>query len=386
MKILFVNASLEAVRGGGTAERTFCLARHMALLGNEVSVLTTDIGNGHRRLDGIAGLKPIVLRNLLDRFYLPAPALGRIYRAVADADVVHIMNHWTAINALAYWAARLAGRPHVFSPAGALPPFGRSRHIKAAYNALVGHAIARKAARGIAITNSEIPHFTDYGVPADRVTVIPNGVDMDDAAAAANDTCPLPALGDKPYILFIGRLNPIKGPDLLLDAFLAAAQAFPDVHLVFAGPDEGLGASLQSTAAANGKADRVHFTGPAMGSTKRWLLQHARLVAIPSRSEAMSIVVLEAGAHGRPVLLTDQCGFPELAEVNGGLIVAATAAALEQGLREMLRPDAPLADMGARLQKLVESRYTWRAAALALQDCLRNVIGHRRTASGVNSA
>jgi glycosyltransferase involved in cell wall biosynthesis len=274
----------------------------------------------------------------------------------------------------------------VFSPAGALPPFGRSRSIKAAYNALVGHAIARKAARGIAITTSEIPHFTDYGVPADRVTVIPNGVDMDDAAAAANDICPLPALGDKPYILFIGRLNPIKGPDLLLDAFLAAAQAFPDVHLVFAGPDEGLGASLQSTAAANGKADRVHFTGPAMGGTKRWLLQHARLVAIPSRSEAMSIVVLEAGAHGRPVLLTDQCGFPELAEVNGGLIVAATAAALEQGLREMLRPDAPLAAMGARLQKLVEARYTWRAAALALQDCLRNVIGHRRTASGVNSA
>lgn len=381
MKILFVNASLEAVRGGGTAERTYCLARHMALLGNEVSVLTTDIGNGHRRLEGIAGLTPVILRNLLDRFYLPAPALGRIYRAVAAADVVHIMNHWTAINALAYWAARLAGRPYVFSPAGALPPFGRSRSIKATYNALVGHAIARKAARGIAITGSEIPQFADYGVPADRITVIPNGVDMDDSAdAAAGDACPLPVLGDKPYILFIGRLNPIKGPDLLLGAFLATARDFPDMHLVFAGPDEGLGATLQATAAAGGATDRVHFTGPAMGGAKRWLLRHARLVAIPSRSEAMSIVVLEAGAYGRPVLLTDQCGFPELAEVDGGLIVAATAAALERGLREMLRPDAPLADMGARLQQLVEARYTWRAASLALQDCLRSVITESRQA------
>jgi len=378
MKILFVNASLEAVRGGGTAERTFCLARHMALLGHEVSVLTTNIGNGHRRLEGIAGLTPVILRNLLDRFYLPAPALHRIYRAVAAADAVHIMNHWTAINALAYWAARLAGRPYVFSPAGALPPFGRSRFIKAAYNAVVGHAIARNAARGIAITASEISQFADYGVSAGRVTVIPNGVDMDEAADITVDPCPLPAIGDKPYILFIGRLNPIKGPDLLLEAFLAATHDSPDVHLVFAGPDEGLGASLASIAAAGGKADRVHFTGPATGGAKRWLLRHARLVAIPSRSEAMSIVVLEAGAHGRPVLLTDQCGFPELAEVNGGLIVAATAAALAQGLREMLHPDAPLAAMGARLQELVEARYTWRAAALALQDCLRNVIADAR--------
>ena len=374
MKILFVNASLEAVRGGGTAERTYCLARHMALLGDEVSVLTTDIGEGNRRLEGIAGLTPVVLRNLLDRFYLPEPALHRIYRAVSDADVVHIMNHWTAINALAYWAARQAGRPYVYSPAGALPPFGRSRLIKAGYNTLVGHAIARNAARGIAITESEISQFADYGVPASRVTVIPNGVDMDDSADAAGDASPLPALGGRTYILFIGRLNPIKGPDLLLGAYLAATMAFPDVHLVFAGPDEGLGAGLKAAAARGNAADRVHFTGPVTGGTKRWLMRHAQLIAIPSRSEAMSIVVLEAGAHGRPVLLTDQCGFPELAECGGGLIVAATAAALEQGLRTLLQPNAPLVEMGARLQALVRQRYTWRAAALALQDCLRIVI------------
>ena len=380
MKVLFVNASLEAVRGGGTAERTYCLARHLALLGNEVSVLTTDIGAGHRRLEGAAGVELVVLHSLLDRFYLPSPDLLRIYRAVANADVVHIMNHWTAINALAYWAARMAAKPYVFSPAGALPSFGRSRQIKSAYNVMVGHAIVCNAARGIAITEGEIGQFADYGLPATRVTVIPNGVDMEDAADHAAQTNPMPALGDKPYVLFIGRLNTIKGPDLLLEAFLAAAQEFTDMHLVFAGPDEGLGGSLQQKVAACGMTGRVHFAGPVLGATKSWLMRHAQLVAIPSRQEAMSIVVLEAGACGRPVLMTDQCGFPQLAECGGGVIVAATARALEQGLRQLLRPGAPLTDMGARLQQLVGERYTWRAAALALQDCLRTVIAEARTA------
>lgn len=380
MKILFVNASLEAVRGGGTAERTFCLARQFAQLGDEVGVLTTDIGGGQHRLDGIAGITPVVLHSLLDRFYLPTPAPGRIHRAVADAEVVHIMNHWTAINALAYREIRRIRRPYVFSPAGALPSFGRSKRIKIAYNALVGHAIVRNAARGIAITETETSQFADYGVPRDKVEVIPNGVELDAYAPQPGDHCPIPALGDKPFVFFIGRLNGIKGPDLLLEAFLAASDAHPDLQLVLAGPDEGLAASLRTTAASHPCGSRVHLTGPVVDGNKRWLLRNARLVAIPSRQEAMSIVVLEAGACARPVLLTDQCGFPQLSECGGGLIVPATAAALEQGLRQLLMPDMRLADMGARLRKLVEQHYTWRAAALALRECLNTVISETRGA------
>ena len=380
VRVLFVNASLEAVRGGGTAERTFCLARQFAQLGDEVSVLTTDIGGGHHRLDGIAGTTPVVLHSLLDRFYLPVPALGRIHRAVADAEVVHIMNHWTAINALAYREIRRVRRPYVFSPAGALPPFGRSKRIKAAYNALVGHAIVRNAARGIAITETETGQFADYGFPREKLEVIPNGVGLDAYAPQPGDRCPIPALGDKPFVFFIGRLNAIKGPDLLLEAFLAACDVQPDLQLVLAGPDEGLSASLRATAAAHPCGSRIHFAGPVVDGSKRWLLRHARLIAIPSRQEAMSIVVLEAGACACPVLLTDQCGFPQLAECGGGLIVPATAAALEQGLRKLLMPETPLADMGARLQRLVEQHYTWRAAALALRSCLVTVISETRRA------
>ena len=378
MRILFVNASLEAVRGGGTAERTFCLARQFALLGDEVGVLTTDIGGGQRRLDGIAGITPVILHSLLDRFYLPVPSPGRIHRAVAHAEVVHVMNHWTAINALAYREIRRVGRPYVFSPAGALPLFGRSKRIKAAYNALVGHAIARNAARGIAITDTETSQFADYGVPRHKVEVIPNGVELEAYAPQSRDHCPIPALGDKPYVFFIGRLNAIKGPDLLLEAFLSASAAHPDVQLVLAGPDEGLAATLRASAAAHPFGSRVHFAGPVIDGSKRWLLRHAQLVAIPSRREAMSIVVLEAGACARPVLLTDQCGFPQLADCGGGLIVPATAVALEQGLRSLLMPDTPLVDMGIRLRNLVEQNYTWRAAALALRGCLDRLISEAR--------
>ena len=370
-----VNASLEAVHGGGTAERTYCLAQYLARLGEQVSVLTTDIGGGDRRLAALPGITLIVLHSLMDRFYLPTPAIHRIYRAVRDADVVHLMNHWTAINVLAYWAARLAGRPYVVSPAGALPAFGRSKRIKALYNALAGRAMVRHAARGIAITASEIPQCAEYGLPAGRIAVIPNGVELHDADATTEPDIPVAMLSDKPYILFLGRLNSIKGPDLLLEAFLAAADDFPNVHLALAGPDEGLEESLRAKATHSTAVTRIHFVGAVSGGAKRWLLQNAKLVAIPSRQEAMSIVVLEAGAQGRPVLLTDQCGFPQLAEIGGGAIVPATARAIAGGLRELLMADAQLGGMGLRLREAIEKRYTWDAAALALRNCLIEVVG-----------
>src|SRR5690606_34027812 len=82
MKILFVNNSLEAARGGGTAERTYALARAFARLGDQVSVLTTDMGHGHSRLENVNGVRLFKLRSILDRFHLFVPRFDQIYRAV----------------------------------------------------------------------------------------------------------------------------------------------------------------------------------------------------------------------------------------------------------------------------------------------------------------
>lgn len=137
-------------------------------------------------------------------------------------------------------AIRRKNKPYVVCPAGALPIFGRSARLKRLYNFLVGRAIIKNATGWIAVTSGELPHFESYGIHASKVKIIPNGVAEEDFQFADTQSFlsryHIPAV---PIILFMGRLNPIKGPDLLLQAFIQARRDFLDFHLVFAGPDGG---------------------------------------------------------------------------------------------------------------------------------------------------
>ena len=378
MRVLNVNHTLDPVTGGGTAERTFQMSRALVRAGEECDVLALDPGLTPAQEEALAGARLHALPWLVRRFYVPRFSPRHIYGVVAGTDVVHLMGHWTFVNALIYLYARWLGKPYVFCSAGALPIFGRSGHIKRLYNLLVGRNIVRNAAGHVAITADERPHFEAYGVPAAKVEVIPNGID--ETAYDAGDDLPgfreRHGLGDVPFVLFVGRLNPVKGPDLLLQAFCAAREDLPRHHLVFVGPDEGMLAGLRGTAAACGISHRVHFVGYLGGAEKARAYAAAELLVVPSRQEAMSIVALEAGAAGTPVLLTDRCGFDEVERAGGGRVVPATAEGLRRGLVRLLGEPEALRSMGANLQNLVRERYAWGSIIRQYLDLYGRILGH----------
>jgi glycosyltransferase involved in cell wall biosynthesis len=360
MHILNVNMSFDAVEGGGTVERTVQMSRHLVRSGVPCTVLATNLGWSPARAKDFEGIEVIALPCLWKRYYIFKPALSRIRDAVARADVVHLMGHWTLLNAVVYLFARHFRKPYVICPAGALSIFGRSRSLKRLYNIMIGRRILRQAARCIAVTRSELPHFEDYGVRSDRVAVIPNGIDPEHfAAAVESNFLTRNGLVEVPFVLFMGRLSLIKGPDLLLRAFAGLGPAFKRYHVVFAGPDDGMLAGLQALAAELSVQSRVHFVGYLSGHDKACAYRAAELVAVPSRQEAMSIVVLEAGCAGKPVLVTDQCGFEEVGRVGGGWIVPATVEGLRSGLVAILNDRNVLGEQGRMLQRMVRERFQW---------------------------
>lgn len=360
MKVLTVNTMLDPVAGGGTAERTFQMSRFLAMAGVDCTVLTLDIGLRDDRLTELRPAKACVLHCYLPRFYLFRLPEPRIAQLVRESDIVHLMGHWTVLNALVARAARKAGKPYVVCPAGALPIYGRSRWLKAIYNAVSGKKLIRHAAAHVAIASNEMAHFAAYGIAAGNITLIPNGIDpaaFDDSDELAfRSQFKLPA---EPFVLFLGRLNSIKGPDLLLEAFLRIAALHPRVHLVFAGPDGGLLGSLRAMAGGSSVAGRVHFTGPLHGADKSRACHSAALLAVPSRQEAMSIVALEGGICGTPVLITDQCGFEDIASSGGGMIVPASVDGLQRGLDKLLSAEVDLRAMGIALREFTRRHYLW---------------------------
>ncbi len=377
MKILNVNMSIDSVRGGGTAERTVEMSKALAANGHATTILTLDLGITDSRRAELNNVNLVALPCLIKRFYLPWPKLRIISSLVEEADIVHLMGHWTIINVLVYFYLRKFNKKYVVCPAGALPLFGRSQLIKRLYNIIVGRNIIRNSDAQIVIAPSEATQFADYGVTADKIVWIPNGINIlplqaqDDNAFRKRY-----GLGDFPFILYIGRLNPIKGPDLLLEAFVQVGGEFPNEQLVIAGPDEGMLEQLGKTASAHELASRVHFIGHISGETKSQALHSAQLMAIPSRQEAMSIVVLEAGIVGLPVLLTDQCGLNDLRGIDAGVVVPATTEGLRDGLRELLRDPNKMASMGKNLQAHVYENYLWTSIVKKFETLYRKIGGH----------
>ncbi len=289
MRILNVNASLDARSGGGTAERTFQMSRYLARAGVDCVVLTLETGLDKERINSLGPVKVVALSVLWSRFQLPLPNIKKILKEVSEADIIHIMGHWGLLNVIVYLLIRLLDKKYVICPAGSLGIFGRSKFLKIVFNLFVGRNIIKNAAAYIAVTPGEYPDFELYGISQEQITIIPNGVSAEDFRITTNST---ENVAMKPYILFMGRLNKIKGPDLLLNSFVHVSKILPNLNLIFAGPDEGLRDSLELLVKTEALTSRVKFEGRVDGKEKSLLYQNACLLIVPSRKEAMSVVAL----------------------------------------------------------------------------------------------
>lgn len=375
MKILHVNHLLDPVSGGGTAERTFQIARFLSRLGAESAILTLDIGETEVYETQLPDVRVFKLPCLNRRYYIHLTWPWRIKHLVAQFDVMHLMGHWTMLNALVAFRCMQQGKPYVLCPAGALKPFGRSRWLKKIYDVVIGKKIVRNAKRWIAITDEEKGDLIAYGIPEEYIEVIPNGIDPEQYIKPVAAATGLPIyLNDTPFILFLGRLNAIKGPDLLLEAFIGIASQFPDMHLIFAGPDSGLLDTLNESVAKTGLEQRVHFMGYLGGQVKVDALYKATCLVIPSRNEAMSIVVLEAGICDTPVIFTDRCGLEEFAHNGAGLMVKANADSIRQGLSYALSAPDEMNVWSNRLHQQVLDRFLWSAQAKRYWNLYKKII------------
>ncbi len=312
------------------------------------------------RVAALGGARVVAVPELWNRFHVPLLNWSLARKLVGEADLVHLMGHWSVLNALIYIALRRVGTPYVVCPAGALPIFGRSRIWKYFYNFLIGNAIVRDASGCIAVTEAEISQFEAYGVKRDAVTVIPNGINAEDFPDGDSvDFRSRYGLTDDPIILFVGRFDSIKGADLLLDAFIGNRQHLPGCQLVFVGAHGGEIAQLRALVERNDLQKRVHFLGYLGGIDKSLAYRCANLLVVPSRQEAMSIVALEAGICGTPVLVTDQCGLPEVKDISPLLEVPADVGAIGDALVDLLRYKDLRERLGEAWRKYVISHYSW---------------------------
>jgi glycosyltransferase involved in cell wall biosynthesis len=361
MNILNINSLLNPETGGGTAERTIQMSRYLSFeTGINVSILTLDLDLTSKIYDKLEGVNIEKIPCLNKRFFFPAIFDRAISRSIKNADIVHLMGHWTIINFVSFFWIKKYNKPYVVCPAGALPIFGRSKVLKRLYNYFGGKLCIQNADVNIAVSEDEFSHFKDYGVDEKKIILLPNGVEPN-LYTYTNDKHVREKfeLGESPFLLFVGRLNLIKGPDLLLEAFSKITKDYPNYLLIYAGNDDGLKPILNGLVKKYDLEKKVKFIGFVQDELKSELYHAADLLVIPSRLEAMSIVVLESAIAGTPVLMTNTCGLNNMTGENGAFAVSPDASSLEEGLRIILSMPNELVLRGSKIKRYVENSFSW---------------------------
>lgn len=361
MRILNVIMCLDPVGGGGSVERVYQLSKILAQNGEDCTILTTQQGWDEEYIRELGNVKVAALPYLTERFKIPLGLFGWLKHNAPSYDAIHLSMNWTIITALTYVFLRHQKLPYFFSAMGWLSIDGRSRFIKSVYRVLFTKPIVRNAKMCVAITKREISEYAGLGVDRTRIALIPNGIALEAFSTAPQRDAFRShfSIDGRPFILFIGRLNPIKGPDLLLEAFAKVSDTFPSYQLVIAGNNYGYLEELKKLSILRGVDDKVTFLDPIFGTLKDSAYSSADLFVIPSRFDTMTIVALEAAALGTPVLLTKQCDFDELHDADGGLAVDASVSGLEYGLRSLLSEPKKLKRMGINGKRFVVSNYSW---------------------------
>ena len=207
--------------------------------------------------------------------------------------------------------------------------------------------------------------LASYGVPAEKVTVVYPGYEADLQRVEAPEELERLRVRygvERPYILYLGRIQPRKNLARLVAAFGQVRTRHPDLQLVLAGPPGWFADTVRAQVQALGLEQRVVFPGYVAPEDKAALLSGARLFAFPSLYEGFGFPVLEAQACGTPVLAAATSSLPEVAGDGALLVDPLDTEALAAGLLQLLEDPALCQTLVARGTENL-ARFSWGRAA-----------------------
>lgn len=297
---------------------------------------------------------------LLGRFGFSLEIVRALAKASRTMNIVHNHGLWSGSNFAAGLATRGGRALLVTSPRGMLSPeaLARSALKKRLAKPLQWPVVAR-AALLHATSRMEYEDIRQIHV-RQPVAIIPNGIDVPEF----NGNERVAPGGAGVRMLFLGRLHPIKGIEMLLKAWQELQDRYPQGELVIAGGGEkSYVQSLHEQAGKLGLA-RVSFPGPVFGAEKERQYRTSNLFVLPTKTENFGMAVAEALARGLPVVTTRRAPWPGIEERGCGWWIERTEPELVKALDHALQlGPIELDRMGRRGRQWMIEEFDWRAIA-----------------------
>lgn len=306
-----------------------------------------------------------------------APDLSAALRA-ASLDLLQVEGIWMYPSLACLAWAKATGMSYLVRPHGMLNPWAvrNSRWKKRLAGWFYENAHLHRAACLLALCESEARSIRSYGL-RNPVAVIPNGIDLPQLRSVPKNHTE----GNPLRLLYLGRIHPQKGLSDLLRAWgaLRMENIVQDGtwELTIAGWGQGgHEGALKAICRQAGIETSVRFLGPRFGAEKDAVYRAADAFILPSISEGVPMVVLEAWAYALPVIMTTQCNIPEGFEAGAAISIGAEVQSIVRGLTTFFAmSSSERTGMGLKGRSLVEQRFTWPKVAESLHAVHRWVLG-----------
>lgn len=377
LRLLHIVPSISQVYGG-PSQMVLGFSRALAQQGVEVTILTTH-ANGDRGQPplNVPLDRPVEQDGYQIRYFRCAPF--RRYKFSLDLlrwfahhaheyNGAHIHALFSPVSTAAATIARHRQLPYILRPLGTLDPadLRKKRHLKRLYATWFERANLAGATAVHFTSDQEAAISQRFGATT-RDWVLPLGVDPDPVHDSAADSLLFSYPADTPLLLFMSRLDPKKGLDLLLPALTQLQTEGVRFHCVIAGANPQDPAYEQHIATqihASSIAPYITLTGFASGELKAALLQTADVFVLPSYYENFGIAVAEAMVAGVPVVISDQVHiWREIQAAAAGWICACEVSSLTQQLRHALLDASMRKQRGLNARAYARQHYNWETIA-----------------------
>lgn len=372
MKLLHVIPGL-AMRYGGPSQAVHQMCRTLRLHGHETVICTTNADGPSvlpvslNRIEPFQNLPTIFFsRQFTEAYKYSRPLAQWLGSNVKGFDVVHIHAVFSHSSLAAARACRKYRVPYVVRPLGSLS--STSLNQKRFRKLMFWHLGVRRMLRdasAIQYATVEEKRLAESYLGLKNGVVIPLGIDENvlrgtqPAGPSANAL-----YTDGPYVLVLSRLHPIKGLELLLEAFTSLVQRneFNNWRLIIAGDgDPKYVSTLKNKVAQTQAREQVEFRGWVDGSDKFALLKNASVLALPSRHENFGLCLIESLACGVPVIVSPHVNLAQEIQAAGvGWVTHLEYDALKRTLTEILSDEKGRSERGALGKGFVAERFTWR--------------------------
>ena len=372
MNILHLIATL-APESGGPAQACLEMATAVAARGHQVSIFTTDYGAPlDRRLPADETVDIRVFPVQWPTNWKPSiPMAHFLVETMERYDVIHLHSLYLFHDWVGGILAQRARIPYIVRPHGLLDPYIWEHHRprKRLVEVLFQTRVLNHAAAIHYTSELEREISGPYAGTAPS-RVVPLGVSLENLENLPSAELFLrrfPAAAGKRIVLFLSRLHEKKGLDLLVPAFASAHRVAPELHLVIAGPDDGVLAATRDRVAAHGIDAAVTFTGMLRGEDKLAAFAAASMFVLPSYSENFGIAVVEAMAAGLPAIVSDQVNIHRDISGQGAIVVPCEVAPLARAIGELAGDPVRTRAMGVEARATARRLYDWPNVAATLE-------------------